>query len=73
MLDVEYTKGGVPVVLVPSDTLRGSGMCGATVDQVGTQANTVTSSAPPLLRPTGVLLNSFLILAILPCMLSILW
>ncbi|TFK46032.1 alpha-amylase [Heliocybe sulcata] len=27
-VDVEYTKGGQPVVLVPSDQLKGSGLCG---------------------------------------------
>ncbi|KAH0584101.1 hypothetical protein H2248_009671 [Termitomyces sp. 'cryptogamus'] len=29
-IDVEYTKGGVPVVLVPASLLKGSGICGAT-------------------------------------------
>ncbi|RDX42676.1 alpha-amylase [Lentinus brumalis] len=27
-VEVEYTKGGVPVILVPDDALTGSGMCG---------------------------------------------
>jgi alpha-amylase len=39
-LDVEYTKGGVPVILIPSPLLVGSGIC-----EVGgaTQANGIKS------------------------------
>jgi len=29
-VEVEYTKGGTPTVLVPDDILEGSGLCGAT-------------------------------------------
>ena len=29
-MEVGYTKGGNPVVLVPDDILEGSGFCGAT-------------------------------------------
>lgn len=36
-LDVEYTKGGRPVVLVPTSVLAGSGICG---DVVGGQSST---------------------------------
>ncbi|KXN90497.1 Alpha-amylase 1 [Leucoagaricus sp. SymC.cos] len=32
-LDVEYTKGGVPVILMPSNFLQGSGLCGNTLTQ----------------------------------------
>ncbi|KAG9318337.1 alpha-amylase [Chiua virens] len=27
-IDVEYTKGGVPIILVPIDKLKGTGLCG---------------------------------------------
>ena len=26
-MDVQYTKGGTPVILVPDDILQGSGLC----------------------------------------------
>ncbi|KAF8636557.1 hypothetical protein AX17_003369 [Amanita inopinata Kibby_2008] len=31
-IEVEYTRGGVPVILVPSNVLGGSGFCGNTLD-----------------------------------------
>ncbi|KAK7023885.1 Not1-domain-containing protein [Favolaschia claudopus] len=34
-VEVEYTKGGVPVVLIPS-TLQGSGLCGTTMEGLHT-------------------------------------
>lgn len=44
MLDVEYTKGGVPVILVPTPLLKGSGICGNTA-AAGTKGTSVQSSS----------------------------
>ncbi|KAI0646787.1 alpha-amylase [Trametes meyenii] len=50
-VEVEYSKGGVPVILVPDDMLDNSGLCGhalATVTEKGAQStvNTNGASAP---------------------------
>ncbi len=31
-IEVEYTKGGQPVILIPTETLEGSGLCGRILD-----------------------------------------
>jgi hypothetical protein len=61
---VEYTKGGMPVILVPDDILEGSGLCRAT--------GTVTTSnlsnggkrwvnVPSVVSFLGVLLLPFIL------------
>ncbi|RDB21011.1 Alpha-amylase 1 [Hypsizygus marmoreus] len=44
MVDVEYTKGGVPVILVPTTRLKGSGICDASGTKNG---SAVASSDSP--------------------------
>jgi len=48
MVDVQYTLGGVPVILVPSDALAGSGICGNVLSaqaSEGGKADALPSSA----------------------------
>lgn len=63
MLDVEYTKGGVPVILAPSDMLAGSGICGTTAQtKSGTaQHSNALSQLPPQGLVTISTLLSFLL------------
>lgn len=64
-MGVEYTKGGVPVILVPDDILEGSGLCHAT----GTAANSNLTNdggrranVPSAVTCLGVLLLSSFIM-----------
>ncbi|KAF5324747.1 hypothetical protein D9611_004519 [Ephemerocybe angulata] len=48
MVDAQYSLGGVPVVLVPSDQLKGSGLCGtelAYVDSHGGKADALNANS----------------------------
>ena len=42
VVEIQYAKGGVPVILVPDDSLAGSGFCGRELatgaSELGTQA-----------------------------------
>jgi alpha-amylase len=51
-IDVEYSLGGVPVVLVPSSQLTGSGLCGADLTRIA-QAGGRVSGAASSVRPPG--------------------
>lgn len=51
-VDIEYTKGGVPAILVPTDVLKDSGFCGSEdVAQPTTGQLAQSSDAPELRRP----------------------
>jgi alpha-amylase len=50
-IEVEYTKGGVPVILIPATLLVGSGMCGFTATAAQGKTN-VSSGAPGYLQQT---------------------
>jgi len=39
-VDAQYTLGGVPNILIPSDMLRGSGLCGAQLKVIDNQGST---------------------------------
>ena len=47
---MDYTAGGVPVILLPDDKLTGSGFCGhalvTTTSQKGAQAANASGAAP---------------------------
>ena len=59
-LDVEYTKGGVPVVLLPTDSLRGSGLCGNSLAQFAGNESTEVSSAKSFSLSVHLLLLTLL-------------
>jgi hypothetical protein len=61
MLDVEYTKGGVPVILALSDHLENSGLCTSTNSGNG-QVSLAAQHSTPL--PTLSLLPLLTTLAI---------
>ena len=44
-MDVECTKGGVPVILLPTNFLQGSGLCGNSLAQFAGNRSTEDSSA----------------------------
>jgi len=46
-IDVEYTKGGVPVILIPTTLLAGSGMCGFNAAAAAQGKTAVSSDASP--------------------------
>ena len=46
MVEVEYTKGGEAVVLLPNDQLKASGLCGT--DSEGSSHASVTQSSATL-------------------------
>jgi len=57
MLDVEYTKGGKPVILMSSASLQGSGICGNNATGNGAQTKSkVTGGAGDPQRPTTLLI-----------------
>ncbi|TFK25058.1 alpha-amylase [Coprinopsis marcescibilis] len=62
-IDVDYSLGGVPVILLPSNQLEGSGLCGEQLDEVkrsGGQADPLGSSALSFRsRPYTLLLASW--------------
>lgn len=61
MVDAQYSLGGVPVVLVPSDQLAGSGLCGAEltyVDSHGGKADPIDNAAGST-RPLTVVSSLF--------------
>ena len=50
MIDAQYTLGGVPVILIPSNFLVGSGLCGtqlAATANAGGKAASLASFARP--------------------------
>ncbi|KAF8163067.1 glycoside hydrolase family 13 protein [Crassisporium funariophilum] len=47
-ISVEYTEGGVPTILIPSNMLSGSGLCGAQLSQTAAKGGI----APPLTGDT---------------------
>lgn len=52
MIDTQYTLGGVPVILVPSSHLVGSGLCGTQLlatAKAGGKAASLASFARPAL------------------------
>jgi len=55
-LDVEYTKGGTPVILMPRGSLEGSGLCGNSLIQNAGNSDRQISSAGALLSPRVPLL-----------------
>jgi len=69
MVDAQYTLGGVPVILVPSSSLNGSGLCGAELAAIagsGGKADPLPGSASPLPRPlVPVLAGMFMLMAFL--------
>ncbi|KAJ7074335.1 glycoside hydrolase family 13 protein [Mycena amicta] len=67
-VQVEYTKGGVAVVLADASFLKGSSLCGATIDALhasSTAQTVVESSASPLCRSAVVSLLSLLMVPIM--------
>lgn len=55
-LDVEYTKGGVPVILIPADSLKDSGLCGKSLTQNGEDAGRQAGAAVHPFVPMRLLL-----------------
>lgn len=74
MVDVEYTKGGVTTILIPSDRLKGSGLCGNELTYTasnGGQAKPLSntrSSASTIYKSFGGITYS-LIIGLLSCFL----
>jgi alpha-amylase len=55
MLDVEYTKGGMSVILAPTELLAGSGLCGTTTEtKSGAKGGAQQSNVALPLLPTGL-------------------
>lgn len=50
-LDVQYTKGGQPVILAPADSLNDSGFCGNTLSTTVVGNSTHQNSAASSLHP----------------------
>lgn len=74
-MEVEYTKGGVPVILVPSEVLAGSGICGNVLTKVNTSgtnggdssSGSLEASIPFLFQCTFVTLAmTFLVVSLCP-------
>lgn len=63
MLDVEYTKGGTAVILVPSDELNESGICNT---HAPIRPADISSAQPGFRQPiqvlTALLLSTVLVL-----------
>lgn len=71
MVDAQYTLGGVPTILIPSDMLNGSGLCGnelqTTADNGGKAAalNAANSLSPlPTTLPLILIGLLYVLLAI---------
>lgn len=56
-IDAQYTLGGVPIILYPSDLLQNSGMCGNSGSTSG--STKYASFAMPVRRPIVSLLSVF--------------
>ncbi|KAF9001959.1 glycoside hydrolase family 13 protein [Cyathus striatus] len=59
MVEAQYTKGGVPVILVPSDHLAGSGLCGTALSTTaanGGKADPLPSSTCAIIPHVQLLL-----------------
>lgn len=57
MIDAQYTLGGVPVILIPSNHLVGSGLCGtqlAATAKAGGKASSLASFARPALSLSNI-------------------
>ncbi|EPQ58540.1 alpha-amylase [Gloeophyllum trabeum ATCC 11539] len=61
-VDVEYTRGGQPVVLVPSSQLEGSGLCGYAVKNSTKSAASMASGAPSGLSRYDAMMTSALLI-----------
>jgi len=63
-VDVQYTKGGSPVILVPDDILHGSGLCRAAGEVTSSNVSSGCRwrvNVPLSFTFLGILLLSFII------------
>lgn len=63
MIEVEYTKGGVAVILVPELIIQGSGLCGASLS--AESATGMTSAGRVISTSYGIAVISWVVLSIL--------
>jgi len=58
-VEAQYTLGGVPNILIPSDMLRGSGLCGTqlkVIDDQGSTAPALKSTSHLSQIPSGLMI-----------------
>jgi alpha-amylase len=69
MIEAQYTLGGVPNILIPSDMVGGSGLCGAELKTTGAQggkAAALNSSNHLAPIPSGLVITLFCFLLAMP-------
>jgi alpha-amylase len=67
-IEAQYTLGGVPNILIPSDMLSGSGLCGTQlklIDGQGGKAAALNSTTHLSQIPSGLIIIFCLFLAML--------
>jgi alpha-amylase len=58
MIDAQYSLGGVPTILVPSDQLSGSGLCGTDLAEIaGNGGKADALNAAFVARPSASVLS----------------
>ncbi len=63
MIEVQYTKGGVAVILASESIIQGAGLCGASL--AAESANGMTSAGHVISTSYGIAVISWVVLFIL--------